>query len=201
VIGMLALEYNVISETVYVAVVFGAVLTSMISGPLMGRLMERIQRVDWLVHLPVDHILPQIQADTRDAAVRQLCRAAAGLSASLQEERIADAVIRRETEMTTAMNHGVAVPHLRVADLESPLIVFGRCPRGLDWNAQDDVPVRHIFLVLTPGNDPGFQLQVLRGIAETVGDADVRRRIDCESDAAGLLECLRAAFRPPDLIT
>jgi len=198
VIGMLALEYNVITETVYVAIVFGAVVTSMMSGPLMGRLMKRIKRIDWLVHLPVDHILPLIQVDSRDAAIRHMCKAAAGLSAGLQEERIADAVIRRETEMSTAMNHGVAVPHLRVADLESPLIIFGRCSHGLDWNSQDDIPVRFMFLVLTPKGEPEFQLQILRGIAETVGQAHVRRRIDGESDAAGILECLRMASRFED---
>jgi mannitol/fructose-specific phosphotransferase system IIA component (Ntr-type) len=195
VIGMLALEYCVITETVYVAVVFGAVVTSMISGPLMERLMKRIRKIDWLVHLPVDNIFPQINAKTSKSVILQICHAASRVHENLAADLIAEAVMSREAQMSTAINHSVAVPHARLAGLKHPLLLFGKCPNGVDWNAQDGIPVRHIFLVLSPESDADFQLQVLRGIAETLDNESVRRSVDEADNSAGILECLRTASR------
>ncbi len=192
VIGMVALEYKVITETVYVAVVFGAIITSMMSGPLMGRLLKRVQKIDWLTYLPVDHILPRIEAADRTGVIQALCAAAEKLSDAFSEEAIREAVLRREAEMTTALENGVAVPHARLAGLERPLVAYGRCAKGIDWNARDGVPVEHVFLVLTPEDDLSSQLQILRGIAGSIGKADIRRRISNEKDAAGILEQFRA---------
>ncbi len=193
VIGMLALEYRVITEAVYVAIVFGAIASSMLAGPLMGRLLKRIQKVDWLVYLPVDHILPAIEARDRDDAIRQMCEVVARTIESPSLPAIVDLVQKRETAMTTALDNGVAAPHARLAGLERPLLVFGRCPRPIDWNAPDGIPVDLVFLILTPEDSPDSQLQILRGIASTAGKAGIRRQLREEKDAAGILQQLRAA--------
>jgi Kef-type K+ transport system membrane component KefB/mannitol/fructose-specific phosphotransferase system IIA component (Ntr-type) len=194
VIGMVALEYQVITETVYVAVVFGAIVTSMMSGPLMGRLLKRVQQTDWLAYLPVDHILPGIEATERDGVLRALCGKVQEMSESLSGTDIEKAVLAREREMSTALENGVAVPHARIKGLERPLVAYGRC-RGVDWNAMDGTPVVHVFLILTPESDAGAQLQILRGIASIIGQEPVRRKIAVEKDASGILELLRAASR------
>ncbi len=196
VIGMLALEYNVITEPVYVAIVFGAIVSSVMAGPLMSRLLSRIRKEDWLVYLPVDQILPALAAESQDEAIGQLCEVAARVIENPPSAFIREAVRKRETEMTTALDNGVAVPHARVAGLDRPVVVFGRCTKGIDWNAQDGLPVEHVFLVLTPEGDTSSQLQILRGIASTVGKPEVRRQISNQTDAAEMLEKLRAATQP-----
>ncbi len=196
VIGMLALEYRVITETVYVAIVFGAIASSMMAGPLMGRLLKRIQKIDWLVYLPVDHILPAIETDTRDDAIHQMCKVAARSIDSPAASALEEIVRKREVAMTTALDNGVAAPHGRVAGLECPLLVFGRCARAIDWNAADGQPVDLLFLILTPESAPDSQLQILRGIASTIGQAGVRQLLRNENDAAGILLQMRAASLP-----
>lgn len=195
VIGMLALEYGVITETVYVAVVVGAIVSSMISGPLMGRLLRRILKVDWLAYLPVDHIIHQLPSTSRDDAIATLCKKAATLDTALDTESLTQAVINRELEMTTALENGIAVPHARLAGLQRPVLLCARTKEGIEWNALDGQPVRMIFLVLTPQDDSNSQLQILRGIAEALLAPEVRQRFLSERDAAGLLETLRNADR------
>ena len=194
VIGMLALEYRVITEVVYVAIVFGAVVSSMIAGPLMSRLLKRIRRIDWLVYLPVDHIIPVLDAQARNEAIARMSEIAARTVEILSAETIQEAVRKRESEMSTALDNGVAVPHARLPGLERPVVVFARCARGIDWNAADGLPARLLFLVLTPESDPDSQLQILRGIASTAGRPGVRRCIEEQQDAAGILEQMRAAI-------
>jgi Kef-type K+ transport system membrane component KefB/mannitol/fructose-specific phosphotransferase system IIA component (Ntr-type) len=196
VIGMLALQYDIITKPVYVAIVFGALVSSVMAGPLMSRLLNRIRKEDWLVYLPVDHILPMLAARNRDEAIGQMCEIAARVIENQPASSIQEAVRKRETEMSTALDNSVAVPHARLAGTERPVVIFARLAKGIDWNAQDGLPVEHVFLVLTPEADASSQLQILRGIASTVGKSEVRQQIARQTDAAGILEMLRTAATP-----
>lgn len=190
VIGILALEYGVISETVYVAIVFGAIATSILSGPLMGRLLRRIERVDWLAFLPVDHVLPDLVAASREDAIRALSHAAAP-AARLPAETIETAVLSREREMSTAAGDGIAIPHARFNDLERPVVVFARARGDIEWNAPDGHPARLLFLVLTPTRDPSIQLQLLRGISRGLSFPDLRSALLSTCETPALIESLR----------
>ena len=193
VIGMVALEYDVIGEAMYVAIVFGAVVSSMLTAPLMERRLKRVRKADWLVHLPVDHILLSVEGENRQDVIRALCTAAAKTE-GVNESVIRAKVMQRENEMTTALENGLAVPHARLPRLTHPVVIYGRCARGIDWNAEDGYPVTHLFLVLTPESDPASQLQVLSGIADTFDKPEIRRKIDGEKTAADILQLLRAGY-------
>jgi len=191
VIGMLALEYGVISETVYVAVVFGAIFTSVISGPLMGGLLRRIEQIDWLSFLPVDHICVQMAARSRDEAIRELCAYVHAEIAEHTVDEIAQAVLMREQEMTTSIEGGVAIPHARIDGIKRPIVALGRCGQTLDWNSADGKPAELVFLVITPRENPSIQLQLLRGIACGIANPDVRSRLVQADSAPELIEILR----------
>ncbi|HSW62077.1 MAG TPA: cation:proton antiporter [Dissulfurispiraceae bacterium] len=191
VIGMLALEYGVISETVYVAVVFGAVFTSVISGPLMGRLLRRIEQIDWLSFLPVDHICVGMAARSREEAIRELC---ACMHSEIDEhnvDEITQAVLLREQEMTTSIEGGVAIPHARIDGLKRPVVAMGRCGQALDWNSADGKPAQLVFLVITPRENPSIQLQLIRGISCSIADPDVRAKLIQADSASEVMEILR----------
>lgn len=191
VIGMLALEYGVISETVYVAVVFGAIFTSVISGPLMGGLLRRIEQIDWLSFLPVDHICVQMAARSRDEAIRELCAYVHAEIAEHTVDEIAQAVLMREQEMTTSIEGGVAIPHARIDGIKRPIVALGRCGQTLDWNSADGKPAELVFLVITPRENPSIQLQLLRGISCGIANPDVRSRLVQADSAPELIEILR----------
>lgn len=191
VIGMLALEYGVISETVYVAVVFGAIFTSVISGPLMGGLLRRIEQIDWLSFLPVDHICVEMAARSRDEAIHELCAYVHAEIAEHTVDEIAQAVLMREQEMTTSIEGGVAIPHARIDGIKRPIVALGRCGQTLDWNSADGKPTELVFLVITPRENPSIQLQLLRGISCGIANPDVRARLIQADSAPELIEILR----------
>lgn len=191
VIGMLALEYGVISETVYVAVVFGAVFTSIISGPLMGRILRRIEQIDWLSFMPVDHICVEMAARSREEAIRELCACVHAERDEHNTAEVAQAVLMREQEMTTAIEGGVAMPHARIEGLKRPVVALGLCGQSLDWNSTDGKPAQLVFLVITPRENPSIQLQLLRGISCGVANPDVRAKLIQAESAPEVMEILR----------
>jgi mannitol/fructose-specific phosphotransferase system IIA component (Ntr-type) len=193
VIGMVALEYGVITQPVYVAIVFGAILSSVIAGPLMKKVLQGVKRVDWLAYLPLDHVLADLTADSRDEAVECLCGRAGSVCASHAAEAIVRAVREREREMTTALGDGIAVPHARMTGLDQPLLLFTRSKHGIEWNATDGQPVKLIFLLLTPAGDESAQLQILQGIAHVLNAPRLRAQLLRAPEASDILQVLRTA--------
>lgn len=170
VIGLLALQYGVVTEPVYVAIVFGAVASSMIAGPGMGKILKEIRKCDWLSFLPVDNIAPSLQSSDRDSLIKELAKYAQRDIKSFATDELSELVIKRENEMSTALDEGIAFPHARLSNLRQPVVLFGRSEKGVDWNAPDGKDVHLIFMLFTPEGEPEYQLQILRGISETLAD-------------------------------
>ena len=180
VIGILAVEYAVISPPVFVSIVLGAVLSSVLVGPWMKIALKRGRQSSPAAALDASSMLPSLAAGSRDEAIRALCaRAGAGLD----PEALAAAVLRREELMGTALGYGVAVPHARMAEIATARLGFARAPAGIEWNAPDGLPVRFIFLLLTPAGEDESQLHLLRSIAKTMRCSENRDRLLAAPDS------------------
>lgn len=102
-------------------------------------------------------------------------------------------VWEREEKFSSAVGHGVAVPHGRMNGLERPLVALARSPRSFPFPAPDKVPVRLAFLILTPTASPVAQLKILARIASLVSNENLRRRLLRAKTEEQLLDILRTA--------
>jgi mannitol/fructose-specific phosphotransferase system IIA component (Ntr-type) len=177
VVGMLAMEYGLITEPVFVAIVFGAVASSLTLGPWMKYALKTRREVRIEEFFIRRGVLPAMKATERDKAIAELCECALQQEPSLSHVELVEAILKREGQMATALGEGLAVPHARIPGLVKPLIAFGRSSTGIEWNAPDGVPARFIYLVLTPADDPDVQVLILRNIALTMNDESFRRNL------------------------
>ena len=63
------------------------------------------------------------------------------------------ALHEREALHSTGIGDGIALPHSRnalVGLVDAPIIVFGRHPKGIDYEAIDGIPARLFFLLIAP---------------------------------------------------
>lgn len=201
VIGMLAVEYGVISEPVYVAVVFGALASSVVLGPWMRWALRAVRERAVKEHLPLESVVLNLQAHDREAALRELCEKAAAYTPGLAADTLCAAVATREDEMGTSLGYSVAVPHARFEELKKPVVVAGRSDEGIEWNAPDGIPARLIFLVLTPTGDAESQIQILAKLASGLRTDQQRRKLyeapTTEAFYQGLSEAFAMADKGP----
>lgn len=87
------------------------------------------------------------------------------------------AIQRRESMESTALGHGVAVPHCRSSSLDRVHAAFGRPRQPVPWGAMDGEPVRCVFLLAAPHVSSDY-LPTLAKIAHVVNNPDFRRRLD-----------------------
>ncbi|MDD8031118.1 MAG: PTS sugar transporter subunit IIA, partial [Acidobacteriota bacterium] len=86
-------------------------------------------------------------------------------------------IIDRENLDSTALGHGIAVPHARV-DTESQIAVaVGRSAEGIDFEAPDNKPVRLIILVIWNPTIPGLFNHLFAGLAQFLIKPENRERL------------------------
>jgi mannitol/fructose-specific phosphotransferase system IIA component (Ntr-type) len=102
------------------------------------------------------------------------------------------AIQRRESMESTALGHGVAVPHCRSSSLDRVHVAFGRPRQPVPWGAIDGEPVRYVFLLAAPHVSPDY-LPTLAKIAHLVNNPDFRRRLDELGSADAFFQVLADA--------
>lgn len=79
---------------------------------------------------------------------------------STHPKDILNELLKRETESSTFFNEGVAFPHVRVTGIRNPLLALGITPQGIS-DVQTETPVKLIFLIIAPKEDPNIQIRIL----------------------------------------
>ena len=118
---------------------------------------------------------------------------AACMLGNLEAEMILKAVWEREQIIGTALGGGIAVPHARLIEINSPVVMVGISQSGIDFNAMDGAPVKLIFLLLTPQRDQGAQLQILADIARIFTITDIRAKAINALDYESFMEAIQLA--------
>jgi PTS system nitrogen regulatory IIA component len=120
-----------------------------------------------------------------DAAARLLVDGTGGDAAA-----IADSLRQRERMGSTAIGHGVAIPHGRNAAFATTRAAFLRLQPAVDFSAADGEPVDLVFAMAVPADFTQQHLQLLSDIADRCADPDFRAMLRTAPDA----DALRAAL-------
>jgi mannitol/fructose-specific phosphotransferase system IIA component (Ntr-type) len=164
ILGLLALKAGIIPQKLFVALVVMAIVTSMMSGPVMRLILGHDKRRRLEDALVSRLFFRQLTADCRRGVIHEMAMAAcdmAGLSLGIVE----DAVWAREESLSTGIGNGVALPHARIHGLANPIVAVGFSDAGIDFDAPDGKPANLIFLILTSIDDSGAQLELASEIA------------------------------------
>jgi PTS system nitrogen regulatory IIA component len=122
----------------------------------------------------------------------QVLDAAAGLlsgGSPVQAGVLAEALRRREQVASTAIGHGVAIPHARSEGFEARG-AFLRLGGPVDFGARDGQPVDLVFAMTASDDRPELHLEHLSGVAERLSDPEFRERLRSARSAAALRSLL-----------
>lgn len=168
VVALLALESGLITQTVFVAIVFSAIFSSILMGPWMSRALARRAAVRAADFVHRRTVLDHLQAADREEAIRILANRVAEVAGGGAEALLAENALAREREFGTGLGGGIAIPHVRIEGLRNPILGYGRCAEGVEWDAPDGLPAHHIFFLATPAETEDLHVQVLAQIARAM---------------------------------
>ncbi len=197
VVALLALEAGLITQPVFVAIVFSAVFSSVILGPWMAQALARRRRVAPVQFLDERALVTHLPDEGRAEALRLLAAKVAALTSPVAARHIEQLALTRESEFGTGIGHGVAIPHVRLDHLRNPILAYGHSPEGLDWDSPDAEPVHHVFFLASAAGAEDLHVQILAQIARAMARAENRVRLADVPDAPALFAALKEVLTPP----
>lgn len=123
-----------------------------------------------------DVVKLDLESTSKDDLLRELVQLLALDEKS--EETLYKTLRRREKLGSTGIGKGIAIPHCRSLVVSRLQLAYGRCRAGMDFNAIDNAPVHHFFLIIAPPLEVSNQyLPVLGKIAQFAKDPEVPGRL------------------------
>jgi PTS system nitrogen regulatory IIA component len=145
---------------------------------LEGRIqLSRLDTMKILDILDKQMIIPQLTSRNKEGVLRELVRVLAQVEKQVDEERMTEILLERESLGSTGIGEGVAIPHGKSKDVKKLLASFGRSLPGLDFQSMDGKPAHLFFLLVAPENSAGIHLKALARISRLMKDQTFRKRL------------------------
>ncbi|MEK7466480.1 MAG: PTS sugar transporter subunit IIA [Planctomycetota bacterium] len=141
-----------------------------------------------------DHVLADLSAKTKDAAIEELATAAHRLGLVRDKTWFVGALIERENVMPSATGNGIAFLHTvrrNPQQVTRPFMILGRSHAGVDFDSLDGQPT-HLFFVLGLKYDE-LHLPWLTKLSTMLARPDAVRELLEAPDAAAIFRVLADA--------
>ena len=137
--------------------------------------------------LSIENILLDINVTSKKRAFEQaalLFENNQGVSRST----VFDSLFSRERLGSTALGHGVAVPHGRIPNLTKPAAAFMRLANAIPFDAPDNENVNILVILLVPENATQEHLEILACLAKTLSDSEIREQLQVLNEAEAIFD-------------
>jgi len=128
-------------------------------------------------YLTQNDVLSHLHASSREGVIKEMVAHLKESGKIDDAEEIVNILLDREMLGSTGIGHGVAIPHGRLSGLNEILLVFGRSPKGIDFDSHDGKPVNLFFLLVAPENSAGLHLKTLARISRIVKNPECRNTL------------------------
>jgi len=95
----------------------------------------------------------------------------------IDDKLVFRALWRREQSGSTALGHGIAVPHARLSGITDPVVLFARTKVPIPFDAPDHQAVSDFFVILVPEHANKEHLRILATVSEMFSDKAFRDRL------------------------
>ncbi|MCJ7841440.1 fructose-specific PTS transporter subunit EIIC [Lederbergia sp. NSJ-179] len=110
---------------------------------------------DILTH---DNIILNLRGDNQSAVIDELINKLDENQLINDPEMFKEGIYKRESEISTAVGYGVAIPHAKNKSVIKPTIIMGRTLQGIDYGGQH---THLIFMIAAPENASNEHLSLL----------------------------------------
>jgi fructose-specific phosphotransferase system IIA component len=124
-----------------------------------------------------DLILMDLRAADKAGVIRELAGLLARNNRVQDPDALAQAVLDRESQGSTGIGEGIAIPHAKSQAIDDIVVAFGRSTSGVDFQSLDGKPAYLFFLLVTPEDRPGEHLKLLARISRIMRNAALREQL------------------------
>ena len=86
-------------------------------------------------------------------------------------------ILKRESQSSTGLEEGIAIPHAKTAAVKIPSIAFGISKNGVDYESLDGEPSKLFFMIAAPANASDTHIEILSKLTTMLLDDEVREKL------------------------
>lgn len=124
---------------------------------------------------------PRLLSDTKTGAIDELLDVLHENDLIHDRHEARHAVFAREQNLSTGLEHGIAIPHGRTDAVDRLVCAIGIKPEGIDFGSMDGAPTRIVILVLAPQNVSAPQLQFISLISQALNEQGRTALLNCDT--------------------
>lgn len=109
-----------------------------------------------------------LQSKTKIDVIEELLDVLKKDNLSLDFDKIFTQFLEREKQLSTGLEKGIALPHVKTNLVKNIILIVGISPDGVDFDSQDKQLSHIFFMVLAPADQPSQHIEVLSEIAKTL---------------------------------
>ncbi|MDG5814607.1 PTS sugar transporter subunit IIA [Chitinispirillales bacterium ANBcel5] len=135
-------------------------------------------------------ILTDLKSTDKNEVLKQMAHFLATIHDLKDPDAIGNKIIERETDMSTGIGFGIAIPHARLSGIDHPYMVAARSSQGIDFNSIDDQPVHLIFMLVSPASTSSEHTQILSSLSRIMSYEEIREDLLEAEGAEEFLEII-----------
>jgi mannitol/fructose-specific phosphotransferase system IIA component (Ntr-type) len=143
----------------------------------------------------VSLMIPNLEAVERDEAIREMAVRLHEKGFVDRAERLAEDAIRRENIVSTAVEHGIAFPHVRCVEGGGLTLALGMSRKGIKFGSPRKL-TRVLFFMVIPTAASAFYLKLLAGLTTTFISDEAREKLMAETTPESMWKTLCKLTRP-----
>jgi len=126
-------------------------------------------------------MVPRLAGTTREEVIGELTKLLADNGFIEDAGTMSDLALRREVIVSTAVEHGLAFPHVRDVEGGGLTLALGLKPKGINFGGADDHLSKIFFFIVIPTPATAFYLRLLAGLVRTFESTEARNALlDCD---------------------
>ncbi|SDK05862.1 PTS fructose transporter subunit IIABC [Sediminibacillus albus] len=142
--------------------------------------------------LKEDTIILDLQATSKADVIDELVSKLDEAGRLNDKQAYKDAILERESQSTTGIGEGIAIPHAKTSAVATPAIVFGRAKEGIDYESLDGAPSHLFFMIAASEGANQTHLETLSRLSSFLMDKDFRQKLEEASSEAEVMTVIDA---------
>lgn len=140
-------------------------------------------------------MIPRLDSEKKEEAIAEMALKMEQEGFVDKANKLVEAALRREAILSTAVDHGLAFPHIRGVEGGGLTLVLGISKKGIKWDDGTKQLSHIIFFIVIPTAASAFYLKLLAGLTEVFMAGEARKALMAEKEAEKLWKMLTRVTR------
>lgn len=127
--------------------------------------------------LKKDTVIIDLAATSKDAAIDEMAKKLHIAGRLNNFDGFKEAILKRESQSTTGIGEGIAIPHAKTDAVKTPSILFAKSAKGVAYESLDGQPAHLLFMIAASDGTNNEHLETLSRLSSLLMDTTLRENL------------------------